>query len=74
MHVFKRAFAYFPHLPLGFPGGFLPFWDLTREDLLLVNLIFYELVRLLGCGPIVGPFPFRLNMGSIRGEGTPPKT
>ena len=39
-----------------------------------VNLIFYEHVKLLGCGPQVGPFPSRPNMGSIRGEGTPPPT
>ena len=36
-----------------------------------VNLTFSEHVRILGCGPQVGPFPSRPNIGSIRGEGTP---
>ena len=41
------------------------------KPIVFVNLIFYEHVRLLGCGPPVGPFPSRPNMGSIGEEWTP---
>ena len=71
-HVFKRAFVYFPLPLLGFRMDPSLFKILLVKPFFFVNLIFYEHIRLLGCGQQVGPFPSRPIMGSIRGEGTPP--
>ena len=39
-HVFERVLAYFP-LPFRLPGGFFPFWDPTREALIICELSYF---------------------------------